>query len=103
MDIDEVLNYIITAKKENFKETEHFKIKSERRKNKLPSRDELIYMLEDIKPVGILKQNSEKFKIYYELDEKYDIVIILSIKSIEPLSINLITTFPEKRSKRERE
>ena len=45
MDIDEVLDYIITAKKGNFKETEHFKIKSERRKNKLPNQDELIYML----------------------------------------------------------
>ena len=37
------------------------------------------------------------------MDERYDIVIIISVKSVEPISINLITTFPEKRSKRERE
>jgi len=103
MEIDEVLNRIICAKKDNFNSTAHFNIKLERRKNKLPNYDKFVDMLESIKPIGIIKQNNEKFKIYYELDEKYDMVVILSIKSIKPLSINLITIFPEKRSKRERE
>jgi len=103
MDIDNVLNCMINAKKDNFKETEHFKIKLKRRRDKLPNHGELISTLEGTKPVGILKQNEEKFKLYYELDERYDIVIIISVKSVEPISINLITTFPEKRSKRERE
>ena len=33
------------------------------------------------------------------MDERYDIVIIISVKSVEPISINLITTFLKKEVK----
>ncbi|AEF96335.1 hypothetical protein [Methanotorris igneus] len=103
MDIDEVIKLISNAKEENFQKTKHFKIRYKCRNKKLPEESEFINILLTKKPVGILKQGVDKFKVYYELDEEYDMIVILSIKNTNPLKINLITVFPSKRSRRERD
>ena len=102
MDIDEFLNYLSNATKENFKKTKHFEIRIELREDNLPQEDELFRILTENKPVGILKQKDDKFKVYYEFNEKHDVVVVMSIKSIEPLQINLVTIFPQDRKRREK-
>ncbi|ADC70062.1 hypothetical protein MFS40622_1386 [Methanocaldococcus sp. FS406-22] len=95
MDIDEVLKCLSNTTKENFKKTEHFEIRMGLRKDNLPTEEGLFEILTKNKPVGILKQKDDKFKVYYEFDEEHDIVVVISIKSVEPLQINLITIFPQ--------
>ena len=41
------------------------------------------------KPVAISKQDETKFKICYELDNDYDLTIIISIISHNSLTVNL--------------
>ncbi len=55
------------------------------------------------KPVGILKQDETKFKIIYKLNDDYDLTIIISSKTLNPISFNLVTGFIEKSNKRLRE
>ncbi|AAB98787.1 hypothetical protein MJ_0788 [Methanocaldococcus jannaschii DSM 2661] len=64
MDIDEFLNYLSNATKENFKKTKHFEIRIELREDNIPNEEELFEILTKNKPVGILKQKDDKFLRY---------------------------------------
>lgn len=55
------------------------------------------------KPVGISKQNETKFKIIYKLDDDYDLTVIISIRTLNPITFNLVTLIIENSSKRKRE
>jgi ABC-type uncharacterized transport system permease subunit len=74
----------------------------ESRKDKLPDISKIRNMLLTQKPVGILKQDVNKFRLYYELDEKYDLIIVISVWNTNPIEINLVTTYPQEKKKRER-
>jgi len=102
MDIDEVLYYLLASKKENFNKTKHYETRLELREEDLPSEEEILKIISENKPVGILKQKDGKFKVYYENSEEHDIVVVINIKSVEPLSINLITIYPQNRKRREK-
>lgn len=68
-----------------------------------PDANKIFDIILNKKPVGILKQDTNKFKLLYDLTEEYDLVIVMSVKNPDPITINLITCFPEKSSKRRRE
>jgi hypothetical protein len=53
-------------------------------------------------PVGILKQDEQKFKVLYPYNEDYDLIIIYSVKEIEPIIYSLVTCFKEASKKRVR-
>ena len=102
MEINEVLNLLSRSKEENITISIHFMERYENRKNKLPDLSEIIKILINKTPVGILKQSENKFRLYYELDEKYDLIIVISVWNVNPIEINLVTTYPQEKKKRER-
>ncbi|ACV25375.1 hypothetical protein QIT38_gp35 [Methanocaldococcus fervens tailed virus 1] len=102
MDIDEVIEILSEIEEENITITNHFIERCESRKDKLPNISKIKNMLLTQKPVGILKQSGNKFRLYYELDEKYDLIIVISVWNTNPIEINLVTTYPQEKKKRER-
>ncbi|WP_421077222.1 hypothetical protein Mjas_05670 [Methanothermococcus sp. Ax23] len=80
MDIDEVLSYLFTSKKKNFNKTKHYETRLELREEDLPDEEEILKIITENKPVGILKQKDGKFKVYYENSEEHDIVVVISVK-----------------------
>ena len=75
---------------------------SERKSEIHPDLNEIYHIILKEQPVGILKQEEEKFKLYYERTEKHDLIIIISIKSTNPILFNLVTCFLEDANKRRR-
>lgn len=103
MDISDALVCLSKIDKSNLHETEHFTIRIRQRKDHMQSDTNEIYaIILNEKPVGILKQDDEKFKLCYELDRDYDLTIIISIRNSKPLTINLVTCYKEKSKKRGR-
>lgn len=104
MEIGIVLDYLLKIKKENLRATRHFITRADERKNDiLPDSNDIFDIILNKKPVGILKQDINKFKLLYVLTEEYDLIIIISVKNPNPITINLITCFPEKSKKRRRQ
>ncbi len=99
-DIEDIIDILKNIDMDNLIETSHF---TKHINENIPEISSVIndYLL-DKKPVGILKQDSSKFRLYYELDEKYDLIIVISIKSEDPVKISLITCFKQKSKKRVR-
>jgi hypothetical protein len=56
----------------------------------------------DHTPVGILEQDTGKFKVLYRYNEEYDLIIIFSIKERNPTICSLVTCFKEASKKRVR-
>lgn len=103
MDISTFLNYLSKIEIDNLRATYHFQERIGERKSEIhPDLNEVYDIILKEKPIGILKQNEEKFKIYYEKTEKYDLIIILSIKNLNPVILNLVTCFLEDAKKRRR-
>ncbi len=100
MEINEVLKLLFKAKEDNITISNHFIERYENRKYKLPDLSEIINILTNKTPIGILKQSETKFRLYYELDEKYDIIIVISVWNTNPIIINLVTLYPQEKKKR---
>ncbi|MCD4842118.1 MAG: hypothetical protein K8R08_09005 [Methanosarcinales archaeon] len=103
MDIDDVLVCLSQIDKTNLHKTIHFEKRVNQRKDniqlKLNSIDETII---NEKPVCISKQDDTKFRLCYDLDKNYDLIIVLNIKTPKPLTINLVTCYNEDSKKRRR-
>lgn len=104
LDIDKALECLSKISVSNLHLTDHFKLRSNQRKN------DLIQDVENIpsiilknKPVSISKQNDTTFKLLYELDNDYDLTIVISIRIDNPVLFNLITCFKVTSHKRKRE
>ena len=103
MDIDDVLVILSKIDKSNIHKTEHFNLRVQHRKKHIPQDiNELYSKILNEKPVSISKQDENKFKLGYELNEDYDLTIILSIKTRKSLTINLVTCYIEQSKKRMR-
>ncbi len=104
LDIDKVLEYLSKISASNLNLTDHFKLRAGQRRNDLIQYVENIYsIILKNKPVGISKQNDTTFKLLYELDNDYDLTIVISIRTANPISLNLITCFKVTSQKRKRE
>jgi hypothetical protein len=103
MDVGILLNCLSKINTDNIHATYHFQERIDQRKSEIhPDLNEIYSILLKEQPVGILKQEEGKFKLYYERTEKYDLIIIVSIKSTSPLILNLVTCFLEDAKKRRR-
>jgi len=100
--IEDIINFLKNIDRTNLIETRHFRKHID---ENIPEISSVIndYILKQ-KPVGILRQDNTKFKLYYELDEKYDLIVVISVnvKSENPITISLITCFKQKASRRVR-
>ncbi len=104
MDIDYVLDCLSKISASDLHSTAHFDLRVRQRKNNMiPDVNVIRSIILKDKPVGILKQDETKFKIIYKLNDDYDLTIIISSKTLNPISFNLITGFIEKPDKRLRE
>jgi hypothetical protein len=104
LDIGTVLNYLSKIERHNLRATHHFTTRIDERKSNIhPDTNEIFRIILNENPVGILKQDTDKFKLLYDFTDEYDLVIIMSIKNLDPIIINLITCFPENSKKRRRE
>ncbi|UUX91787.1 hypothetical protein [Methanoplanus endosymbiosus] len=104
MNILELLQYISSLKKGNLYVSRHFKIRYEERKDSLmPEIDDFCNLLNIAVPVEISQQDLQKFKVIYNLNEEYDLVLIISVKWINSeIIINLITCYRQSTGKRVR-
>ena len=103
MDVGTLLNYLSKIEAENLRATYHFQERISERKSEIhPDLNEIYHIILKEQPVGILKQEEGKFKLYYERTEKHDLIIIISIKSTNQILFNLVTCFLEDANKRRR-
>ena len=99
VDITDVLDCLSKIEISNIKVTTHLEIRGSQRNLDI---DELYDTILKEKPVSILKQDDNKFKLGYELTDNYDLTIVISINTETPLTINLVTSFKEESKKRKR-
>lgn len=103
MDIGTLMNYLSEIEAENLRATYHFQERISERKSEIhPDLNEIYHIILKEQPVGILKQEERKFKLYYERTEKHDLIIIINVKSTNPVIFNLVTSFLEDANKRRR-
>ncbi len=103
MDVVALLNCLSEIEIDNLRATYHFQERIRERKSEIhPDLNEIYNIILKEQPVGILKQEQEKFKLYYERNESYDLIVIVSIKNTNPTILNLVTCFLEDAKKRRR-
>ncbi len=49
-----------------------------------------------------MKQSETKFKIFYSIDEEYDLIIVVEVRDTDPVKINLITVYKQEAKRRVR-
>jgi len=104
LDIDEVLECLKKINASDLHLKDHFNLRAEERKNNLiPDVNSILSKILKDKPVSISKQNDITFKILYELNVDYDLAIIISKRTNNPISFNLITCFKVLSDRRKRE
>lgn len=104
MDIGYILDCLLKIKESDLYSTSHFELRVKIRTNNILSdvNGIKLIILKD-KPVEISKQDETKFKLKYNLNADYDLTIIISNRTLNPISFNLITCFIEHSAKRLRE
>ena len=103
MDIDYILDRLLHISESNLYATKHFQKRVDQRKNNIhPDINGIYATILNEKPIAISKQDETKFKISYELDNDYDLTIIISIISRNSLTVNLVTSYIEKSIQRRR-
>ncbi len=103
MDIDYVLNCLSKITVSDLHSKKHFEIRVNQRKKIVPDVKSIYSILLNDKPVSIAKQHETKFKLLYKLDDDKDLAIIISIRTNNPISFNLVTCFIENSNNRKRE
>jgi len=51
-------------------------------------------------PAGIVDQENNKFQVLYRHNDKYDVVIIIAVRSTNPFKVSLVTCFPREVERR---
>jgi len=102
--VKDVLEYLSKIDESNIHRTEHFTIRANERKSDIyPDANEIVKIILNDVPCGIIEQSEEKFKLIYNIDYDNDFVCILSVKNSDPIRINLVSCFPDEAKKRRRE
>lgn len=79
----------------------HFLIRlKERYGNKVPDEPGLYNLMSTIKPVYWKIQSEGKYKFFYNINTKYDLIVILSCKKIDLHKIILVTVYPQEAKRR---
>lgn len=103
LDIDDALVCLSRIEKCDLHKTIHFEKRVHQREDHIClDIDNIDEKIINEKPVAISKQNDTKFKVCYELDNDYDLIIIINIQNQKPSTINLVTCYKEESKKRRR-
>ena len=98
MDIVEIVMF--HAKNHDFITTHHFLEMLELRQNDIvPDFDGICALMATQKPVKIEKQTDDKFKLYYSIDNKYDLIVVVAIIA-SPSKVRLITVHQQESKRR---
>ncbi|WFN35232.1 hypothetical protein L1S32_03680 [Methanogenium sp. S4BF] len=102
MNISILLQSLPKLKSENIRSSTHFNIRFEERKDDvMPDIDGIHKMLISSDPVAISNQEGEKFEILFNLNEDYDLALVVSVKDTNPeIIISLITCYKKERKRR---
>lgn len=98
MEIEEFLEILKTLSENNYELTDHFVHRLKERNFKF---DELYNILKTKKCKGIINQNSDTFKLYYEYDSKKDIILVISYRFNKFYFISPIPQETKRRTKHE--
>lgn len=79
----------------------HFLIRlKERYGSKVPDESGVYNLMSTIKPVYCKAQSESKYKFFYNINTKYDLIVILSCKKIGIHKIILETIYPQEVKRR---
>ncbi|ABR55537.1 conserved hypothetical protein [Methanococcus vannielii SB] len=98
MEIEEFLEILKTLSENNYELTDHFVQRLKERNFKF---DELYNILKTKKCKGIINQNFDTFKLYYEYDLKKDIILVISYRFNKFYFISPIPQETKRRTKHE--
>jgi len=95
MNISTFLRSLANLKSENISNSQHFSIRHEERKDDvMPEIDGIHKMLISGEAVEVSQQDDQKFRILFNLNEKYDLALVVSVKNTNPeIIIRLITCY----------
>ncbi|WP_292374118.1 hypothetical protein [Methanosarcina sp. UBA411] len=89
------------AKSNNLIFTSHSIDMLELRQNRIvPDKDGLRNLLSTQLPVYVEKQSNVKFKLFYSIDDKYDLITVVVHKSFNPDKISIITVHQQEAKRR---
>lgn len=89
------------AKNNNLIFTLHYIEMVELRKNRIvPDNDGIRTLMSTQVPVHVEEQTKDKFKLFYSIDDKYDLIIVVSRKSLNPDKISIITVHQQEAKRR---
>ena len=102
MKIQSFLQSLPGVKRDNITFSNHFEIRhAERKDDLIPDIDGICQILIADEPVAISKQDDEKFEVRFNLDENYDLVLVVAVKGMNPeMMINLITCYKKEITRR---
>ncbi|SNY17085.1 MULTISPECIES: hypothetical protein [Methanohalophilus] len=104
MDLYTFIECLANIDKSRLHYTAHFIKRWEARLSYYFSEIEDIYdVIANQTPVGIIIQDEGKFKVHYTIDVVYDLIIVLSIKRLNPFEISLVTSYKQRANRRVRE
>lgn len=79
----------------------HFITRLEQRRSDIvPDEKGLYILMSTKKPVHVEEQSDDRFKLFYSIDAKYDLIINLSFRNSNPNKIVLITIYPQEAKRR---
>jgi len=85
MNITGVLQSLSKLKRQNLICTSHFRIRfEERRDDDMPDIDGMHELLVSGDPVAISNQEEDKFEILFNLNEDYDLALIVAVDDTNP-------------------
>lgn len=79
---------------------DRFNIRGKTANIELRNIDEMKKILLNTCPVYVEYQAKNEYKIFYDITEKHDLVIILFIHISSPTKVRLITMYPQKAARR---
>ncbi|MCS3923412.1 hypothetical protein [Methanosalsum natronophilum] len=101
MNITQFQEYLQKVDIDNITFSNHFvKRAHERNLDNLKNKANLHDMFSREIPERIVNQENNKFKVVYTYNNKYDVVMVISVKSTNKFSISLVTCFLQEVERR---
>ncbi|MBN1193836.1 MAG: hypothetical protein JXA08_00575 [Methanomicrobiaceae archaeon] len=104
MNISIFLQSLSELKRQNLRNTSHFMMRlEERRDDVMPDIDGMYELLRTGDPVAISNQEKNKFEILFNLNEDYDLALLIALDDTNPeIIVRLITCYKKEKRRRVR-
>jgi hypothetical protein len=99
---EELFTYLSAISENNIKFRPHFLDRLETRSNGVvPDESGVKKILINTRPVYVEYQSKDgRFKVYYNVTEKYDLIIVMSLSAASPIKIELTTIYKQEAKRR---